>query len=196
MVMERPSNAKDLFEVSKEIGAISEEPSKIIFRQIVSTCAELHRRGILHRDIKDENILLDLATLETKIIDFGCATTFNYDKVYTELSGTPEFLAPEVLSPTECRYRAEPSAVWTLGTLLYVLLLGEIPFETTDQILSNKRPKVTIISRHCSFNSSSHQDTEQLLSPSAQNLLQEMLNSDPNKRPSLESILEHKWLSQ
>lgn len=136
--MERPPNTKDLFEISREHGAIGEEPAKIIFRQVLETTAELHSLGILHRDIKDENILMNLETLQIKIIDFGCATKYDADIEYSELSGTPEFFAPELLCNNR-RYRAESSAVWTLGTLLYVILMGDIPFETTHQIVSDQR---------------------------------------------------------
>ena len=85
--MERPENSKDFFEVSRQYGALRECPAKIIFRQVAETCQNLHRHGVLHRDIKDENILVNLKTLETKIIDFGCATEFDPNREYQKFSG-------------------------------------------------------------------------------------------------------------
>ena len=134
--MEKPDYSIDIFELSRSCGPINEDPSKIIFRQIVQTCKNLHSLGVLHRDIKDENILINRETLETKIIDFGCACDFT-DKEITEICGTPEFFPPEMF--LERKYKAESSAVWTLGTLLYVLLLGDIPFDSTEEIPLGKR---------------------------------------------------------
>ena len=134
--MEKPSDSKDFFEVSKEFGAICESPGRLIFRQVVETCSALHHRGIFHRDIKDENILVNLKTLQTKVIDFGCATEFDADREYETFSGTPEFCAPEIF--TVGKYKAEAASVWTLGTLLYVILLGDIPFQHKDDIIEGK----------------------------------------------------------
>ncbi|CBY32329.1 unnamed protein product [Oikopleura dioica] len=131
-VMERPENSVDLFELSSRLGAFSEDPARIIFSQIVSTCSKLHQVGILHRDIKDENILVDVDTLETKLIDFGCATTFKEDEKLNEIAGTPEFFPPEVY--TTGVYAPEASTVWSLGALLFVMLVGDLPFQTTEQI--------------------------------------------------------------
>ena len=135
--MEKPQNSSDLFEVSRRCGAIKEDPARIIFRQLVQTTLELHQLGVFHRDLKDENCLIDTETLQMKIIDFGCATEFDGYKKYTRMSGTPEFFAPEIFG--EDGYRAESSTTWTLGTLLYVILLGDIPFEDTAQIMKGCR---------------------------------------------------------
>jgi len=108
--------------------------------QLVIICKELCDGGIFHRDIKDENILINTQTLEVKLIDFGCATEFKSDKVYSIASGTPEFFPPETF--TKNQYRAEPATIWALGTLLYVIVMGDIPFETTTNIISGKREKV------------------------------------------------------
>lgn len=135
--MEKPSFSIDLFELSRTCGAITEDPARIIFRQIIETCQNLHALGVLHRDIKDENILINTETLEIKMIDFGCAVEYDAFAEYHEPCGTPEFFPPEVF--TERKYRAESSSVWTLGTLLYVLLLGDIPFEVAENITLGKR---------------------------------------------------------
>ena len=73
LVMETFENALDLFQFSRTYGAINEEPAKIIFNQISRCANQLHRAGIVHRDYKDENVLINPQTLEVKIIDFGCA---------------------------------------------------------------------------------------------------------------------------
>ena len=118
-------------------------------------CARLENVGIFHRDIKDENILLNTNTLEPKLIDFGCAvqvTTSN--EHFYSFSGTPEFAAPEVRSlchewddemyTHESYYQAGPATVWTLGVLLYVLVFGDTPFDSVENARMGKRTKVSL----------------------------------------------------
>ena len=109
---------------------------------MVEICAQLGAGGIFHRDIKDENILINTQTLEVKLIDFGCATEADQNSTFKIASGTPEFFPPEVFTKNE--YKAEPSTSWALGTLLYVIVIGDIPFEKSENIISGKRIKVFI----------------------------------------------------
>lgn len=152
LIMEKPSNSIDLFEFSSQFGALSEDAAKIIFRQVVESCIHLKSRGVFHRDLKDENILLDIKTLETKIIDFGCATDYE-ERDYTELTGTPEFCCPEYY--TVSQYKPESSTIWTLGTFLYVLLFGDIPYENKTDIIRGIRTKVNFLLISHNFHTSS-----------------------------------------
>jgi len=178
LVMEKPPNCIDLFEYSRKNGALDEKMAKKIFYQVVEACIDMQKKEVLHRDIKDENILLNEKTNQIKIIDFGCATEFDPEKKYQSFSGTPEFFPPEVFK--EKNYFGESMTVWSLGTLLYVLLLGDIPYETTDHIIHNKPKKFSI--------------EESNLSSKAQILLGQLLSFDASKRPSLQNILRSDWL--
>merc|ERR1711974_115722 len=93
IVMER-FHSKDLFDFISEQGPLPEALAKDIFRQLLTTLVSCHQKGVVHRDIKDENILIDLNTFKIKLIDFGSGC-FLEDRVYREFQG------PRVYSPPE-----------------------------------------------------------------------------------------------
>lgn len=176
LVMEKPANSIDLFELSAKYGSIKEDPAKIIFSQIVKICKHLNDGGVFHRDIKDENILINIETLEVKIIDFGCAINSTKNTIYKNCSGTPEFFAPEFF--TKRQYRAESATSWALGTLLYVLIIGDIPFETSEDIVSGNCKKFQ----------------QNLVSSDCRRLLNGLLCLDEQKRNTFENTLSEQWI--
>ena len=86
IVMERPEKYIDLFDYISGKRVVSERSAKFLFRQVVEALQYCMLMGVLHRDVKDENILIDLKTSQIKLIDFGSGT-FLRDDVYTEYEG-------------------------------------------------------------------------------------------------------------
>jgi len=175
IVMEKFAG-QDLFDYISEQGPIKESKARELFRQILETVLLCHNRGVLHRDLKDENILIDSRTKELRLIDFGSGT-YLQDGLYNDFEGTRVYAPPEWVMGR--RYTASSLTVWSLGILLHDLVLGDIPFETDEQILQGLP------------------DWSQAtaLSPACKDLIQACLDTDPRSRLTLESLASHPWLS-
>ena len=172
-ILERPQSGKDLFDFITDKGALSEDLARELFREIVTTIISCHHRGVTHRDIKDENLVIDLETGRLTLIDFGSGA-FVKDELFRDFDGTRVYSPPEWIK--EQQYYYEGAAVWSLGILLYDMVCGDIPFERDEDI--------------CRAELQWRRD----VSTSCKNLIHACLTVNQDTRINLASILQHPWM--
>jgi formylglycine-generating enzyme required for sulfatase activity len=131
---------RDLRKLLKEAGALSPRRSVAIARQICAGLAHAHARGVVHRDIKPGNIIVD-AEDRVKVTDFGIAQPPQDDSPLSgSIGGTPGYMAPEQLRAGRVDGRAD---IFAVGCVLYEMLAGCRPFEgvTNDKALAALHPE-------------------------------------------------------
>ena len=197
IVMERPESCKDMFDYISEKGSLDEKIAADFFRQVVETVLACHSTGVIHRDIKDENILVNLKTGKLKLIDFGSGAFLKSDH-YTEFEGTRVYSPPEWVRCS--RYLGPEATVWSLGILLYDMVCGDIPFESDEEICNAEITFRNNVSLDCQNLIRYRSSLFRLIS--AQSLqfqyfdcFRSCLKVRPKDRIELEEILSHGWLS-
>lgn len=132
----------DLFECIESHIKLPEQTVYKIFGQLLDAVLYLRDQGLVHRDLKDENIVVD-EQYGIKLVDFGSASRIPTgprveDKMFKQFNGTLAFAAPEIVKGHW--YAPEAAEVWTLGILLFTMVFKKAPFTTTHEII-NQMPK-------------------------------------------------------
>ena len=128
----------DLFNFITEAGPFTDAMTKGLFRQLLTTVISCHQRGVLHRDIQDANILLNLDTREIKPINFGSSAILLKCKLYCEREGTKAYFPPDWFLYGS--YRAKGLTVWSLDILLFDVLSGNLPWDNATKRIGNETP--------------------------------------------------------
>ena len=171
----------NLLNAINKMSKFSESMAKNIFKQLIETIKYLHSIGIVHRDIKPDNILLDLDST-IKLCDFGVSKEVKEGQLLTDSCGTPAFVAPEILKDSP--YNPYMTDIWSSGVVLYAMITGFFPFRGVNEtelhknILSGAFPKLKDVSNEL------------------KDLLNKILEVNPNKRITIDNILKHPWIIQ
>ncbi|KAK7079554.1 Serine/threonine-protein kinase plk1 [Halocaridina rubra] len=171
---------QSLKELHKRRKAVTEPEARYFLKHLLSGVKHLHDTKVIHRDLKLENLFLN-DNMELKIGDLGLATQVDYEgERKMTLCGTPNYIAPEILCKKGHSYEVD---VWSMGCILYTLLIGIPPFETRtlkDTYMRIKKNEYYIPS---------------WIGPLARSLIQRLLQEDPALRPNVDAIINDDFMT-
>ncbi|PNS17942.1 hypothetical protein CAC42_3901 [Sphaceloma murrayae] len=162
----------DLFDYIELRVNMEERECRSIFVQVADALHHLHVRArVVHRDIKDENVILD-GEGRVKLADFGSAAYIKSGP-FDVFVGTIDYAAPEVLRGSP--YRGKEQDVWALGILLYTIVYKENPFYSIDEIMDHDLRVPYVMSEDCL------------------DLIRKMLDRDVERRIGIQDVVSHPW---
>lgn len=189
----------DLFDKIEADEGVGQDIAHFYFSQLISAVGYMHAMGIAHRDIKPENVLLS-AQGDLKLSDFGLAALFKKDgnlRLCNTVCGSPPYIAPEIVSGRRSKradmldvgYAANVCDVWSCGVVLFVLLVGNTPWD--EPTMRSEEFKEYV-------DTGGHTTDElwQKLPVDIVSLLRGMLRLDPTTRFTLDEIRTHPWFTR
>nr|XP_043638210.1 serine/threonine-protein kinase PEPKR2-like [Erigeron canadensis] len=180
LVMELCSGGRLIDQMSKE-GRYSEQRAANIFKELMMVIKYCHDMGVVHRDVKPENILLT-SSGKIKLADFGLAVRITKGQSLAGLAGSPAYVSPEVITGNY----TEKADVWSAGILLHALLVGNLPFQgdsLEDVFEAIKTVKLDF-----------HTGVWESVSKPARDLLERILTRNASSRITAEEVLSHPWI--
>ncbi|CAM9354197.1 unnamed protein product, partial [Ectocarpus sp. 8 AP-2014] len=189
----------ELFEHLIRNGAYSEQTAAALLRDLAAALRFVHRKGIVHADVKPENLMLsswDDDDARVKLVDFGCSCGAGLG-VRQELdrgeriNGTPAYWPPELV---QCEDEGIPynfstaADMWAMGVVMFIMLVGVHPFD-----LEGGTSDVDILRRVVEAEVPVEEGVTDHLSEAAVDLMQKLMEKDPNKRLSADAMLQHPW---
>ncbi|XP_068621729.1 serine/threonine-protein kinase par-1 [Battus philenor] len=170
----------EIFDHLVSKGRMPESEAARAFAQMVAAVGYCHSNGVVHRDLKAENLLLD-RDMNIKLADFGFSNEYSSGTAMATWCGSPPYAAPELFEGRI--YDGPKTDIWSLGVVLYVLVCGALPFdgstlhELRNVVLSGKFRIPYFMSQEC------------------EHLIRHMLVVEPEKRLSLRGVARHRWLA-
>lgn len=179
----------ELFDRICAKGNYFEADAADLVRTIMGAVQYIHSTGIVHRDLKPENLLFRTKEEDADIMiaDFGLSRVMDEDKLHllTEVCGTPGYMAPEIFKKTG---HGKPVDIWAMGVITYFLLCGYTPFDRDTQ----EEEARAIMRGDYKFEPAAYWAN---VSETARDFVKKCLTIDPNRRPTAEQLLKHKWLA-
>eukprot|EP00928_Gymnodinium_smaydae_P038285 TRINITY_DN26436_c0_g1_i1.p1 TRINITY_DN26436_c0_g1~~TRINITY_DN26436_c0_g1_i1.p1 ORF type:complete len:567 (-),score=57.48 TRINITY_DN26436_c0_g1_i1:30-1730(-) len=185
----------ELFDLISRKGRLPEPDAASVFCQVAGALRYIHSRGLIHRDVKAENILvLDAVTqhrIGVKLCDFGHSRLIDdgYDIPLTRV-GTPDYWAPEVADPAVCMSGYNETVdIWSLGVLLFVMIEANYPF--TGEFGNGQ-----LTSESCVLTHVADLTAKGVASSLPADLIERLLQWSPSKRIPLDECLKHPFLQE
>ena len=180
----------ELFDYILQHKYLKENVAKKLFAQLVSGVDYMHSKGLIHRDLKLENLLLDKHK-NVIISDFGFVNSYNKDKndLMKTSCGSPCYAAPELVL-TQAPYEGRKVDTWSLGVILYAMLAGYLPFDDDPE-----NEDGSDIVRLYHYICKTPLTFPEYISPLARDLLRKIIVPDPKKRITIKNIKNHPWLT-
>jgi 5'-AMP-activated protein kinase, catalytic alpha subunit len=173
-------NAGELFDYIVRHERVDDAMAAKFFSQILDGVEYLHENGVCHRDLKPENLLLEKQSNNLKIIDFGLSNLYKFPHETLQTAcGSPCYAAPEMIAGKE--YHGLKVDTWSCGVILFAMLCGYLPFEDPN---TDKLYKKIL---NCDYSIPNY------ISESGKDLIQKILNTDPEERYNLMQIRSHPW---
>ncbi|CAH9101053.1 unnamed protein product [Cuscuta epithymum] len=174
----------ELFDRIVARGHYTERAAAAVTRTIVEVVQLCHKHGVIHRDLKPENFLFanKKENSPLKAIDFGLSIFFKPGERFSEIVGSPYYMAPEVLK----RNYGPEIDIWSAGVILYILLCGVPPFWAE----SEQGVAQAILRGAIDFK----REPWPSISETAKNLVRQMLEPDPKLRLTAKQVIEHPWI--
>ncbi|MEW5300638.1 MAG: hypothetical protein WDW36_003553 [Sanguina aurantia] len=179
----------ELLDRVTEKGNYTEKDASSIIQQILEGVAYLHKQGIVHRDLKLENMVMtdERDDSPVKIADFGLSKFFSPETVLSTMCGSPQYVAPEVLGVGDGLKEYSPAVdMWSVGVILFILLSGYSPFDDdNDAVLFEKIKK---------GNYDADDPIWENISLDAKDVVAKLLTVDSEKRLTADEALQHPWV--
>uniref|UniRef100_A0A1B6F977 Protein kinase domain-containing protein n=1 Tax=Cuerna arida TaxID=1464854 RepID=A0A1B6F977_9HEMI len=172
---------------------LDEKTNRKLSRQITSALGYLHGKGIVHRDLKLENIMLDSRKENIKLVDFGLSNSWESESPLKTLCGSPEYSAPE-LFVTGTNYGPEVD-MWALGVVIYAMAVGRLPFPDASSLMRTQEKRTKFLTSINSGLSKHHINIITGYSPEFISLLHGLVNPQSDERLTVKEALADPWLS-
>ncbi|XP_015837680.1 uncharacterized protein LOC661848 isoform X2 [Tribolium castaneum] len=183
------------FIIGQRYGKLEERPARVYARQFASALAHMHSYGIVHRDLKMENVMLNSSQTQIKIVDFGLSNVWTSENPLRTHCGSPEYAAPELFIAGR-EYGPEVD-LWSLGIIFYGMVVGQLPFVggRKNQVSSQERRKRLVAQINKGLGATQRQALAPL-SPEFRTMLNKLLAPEPVKRITTKELITHPWITE
>ena len=180
-----PHSQGELFDYLIARQKLSEKEARTFFKQMIKALHYCHSQGVVHRDLKLENLLLD-ENHDLKVADFGFSkkmhNPYGPDGLCNTFVGSPAYSAPEIHENTQ--YDGTAADVWSIGVILLTILTGSHPFQDANEALKLQRID------------EAHVEIPDDVGEEAKDLIKKVIRRNPADRLTVQQIWEHPWVAK